>query len=71
MLEAQERDGALARNRWRGVAADTFPFRRLGNLGRFGHRTISPQRSRISSEDQRSPLFGATPSVIAILNAES
>jgi hypothetical protein len=35
------------------------------------HRTISAQRSWISSGDQRSPFLGATPSVIAILKADS
>jgi len=71
VLEAQERDGAVARNRRCRPAIDALSFLRLAAIEMLGHRTISLQRSRISSGDQLSPLLGATPSVIAILKAES
>ena len=71
VFEAQERDGAVRRN-WRDRAAtDAFAFGPLRSVDIFSHRTISPQRSRISAGDQWSPLFGATPSVMPILKAES
>jgi len=71
MLQAQQRDGAVGRDRWCGAAVDALARFRSRNVEIFTHRTISPQRSRISAGDQRSLVRGATPSVMLILNAES